>query len=139
MKKERIEKITRIIIALSIVGIFIADLFFAYYMDRHNASGLITFGYSTNLMLLFMFSCPVVLALVSSITFIKEMILKKIGEGERRKRKLACICFATMIAGFLLYYGASTITSTIAITMGGISVVSLIVSITALFVYFIKR
>ena len=86
MKKDKIERITRIVIALSIAGIVIADLFFAYYMERHNAAGLMTFGYTTNLVFLFMFSCPVVLALVSSVEFIKEMILLKNGEGERKKR-----------------------------------------------------
>ena len=139
MKKERIERVTRTVIALSIVGIFIADLFLAYYMDRHNASGLLTFGYTTNLMFLMMFSCPVVLALVSSVEFVKEMILLKNGEGERKKRRLATVSFSTMVLGFVLYFVASSITHTIAITMGGISVVFLIASITALFVYFVKR
>lgn len=139
MKKERIERITRTVIALSIVGIFIVDLFFAYYMDRHNASGLMNFGYTINLTFLFMFSCPVLLALVSSVEFVKEMILLKNGEGERKKRKLVTLSFATMIIGFALYFVASTITSTIAITLGGISVVFLIVSITSLFAYFVKR
>ena len=139
MKKEKIERITRIVIALSVVGIIIADLFFAYFMDKHNAAGLMSFGYSTNLTFLMMFSCPVVLALVSSVEFVKEMILLKSGEGERKKRKLATISFCTMTAGLALYICASSITSTIAISMGGISVVLLIVSITSLFVYFVKR
>ena len=139
MKKEKIERIARIVIALSVVGIIIADLFFAYFMDKHNAAGLMSFGYSTNLTFLVMFSCPVVLALVSSVEFVKEMILLKSGEGDRKKRKLASVSFFSMLAGVALYISASTITSTIAITLGGISVVFLIVSITALFAYFIKR
>lgn len=139
MKKERIERITRIVIALSIVGVFMADLFLAYYMDKHNASGLITFGYTTNLTFLLMLSCPIVLALVSSVLFVKEMILLRSGDGDRKKRKLATISFCTMIAGFALYFAASSITHTVAIALGGISVVFLIVSITALFVYFTRK
>ena len=139
MKKEKIERIVGIIIALSVAGIIVADLFFAYYMDNHNAAGLMNFGYTTNLTFLIMFSCPVVLAIVSSVEFVKEMILARCGEGEKRKQKLITVSFASMLAGVALYLTASSITSTVAITLGGVSALLLVVSVTALFIYFVKR
>lgn len=138
MKKEKIEKITRIIIIFSIVGVFIADFFLAYYIDIHNASGLLNFGYGTNLTFLLMFSFPIIFILLNIFTFIKEMILLKIKENTKVKTKLSAISFLLALIGFLLYFVASSITSTIAIALGGVSVILILASIIVFFVYIKK-
>ena len=138
MKKEKIEKITRTIIIFSIVGVLIADLFLAYYIDTHNASGLLNFGYGTNLSFLLMFSFPVIFILLNVFTFIKEMIFLKIKENNKAKTKLSTLSFLLALLGFSLYFCASSITSTIAIALGGVSVILILAAIIVFFVYIKK-
>ncbi len=138
MKREKIEKTIRGIIIISIVAVIIADLFFAYFIDIHNASGLLNFGYTTNLMFLLMFSCPVIFVFINTATFVKEMILLKIKENTKLKTKLSSISFIFALIGFLLYFVASSITSTIAIALGGVSIILILISIIIFFVYIKK-
>lgn len=135
MKRDRIEKIARNIMIISAVAVIIADLFFAYFIDRHNASGLLNFGYGVNLSFLLMFSCPIIFVLINSVTFIKEMLLMRAKLHTKAKTKLSVISFILAVVGFSLYFIASSITSQFAIVLGAISVILILLSIIVFFVY----
>ena len=139
MKKERIEKIARNIMLISGISIIIADFFLAYYFNNHNQGGLLTFGYTTNLAFIMMFSCPVIFMVMNITSFIKEMILLKIKENKKSKTKLSTASFTLGIAGFGLYFLSSSITSQTAITLGFISILFIFISITLYFIYMVKK
>lgn len=139
MKKERIEKIARNIMIISGLSIIVADFFLAYFLNRHNQGGLLTYNYTTNLAFVMMFSCPVIFAVMNVTSFIKEMVLLKCGENTGAKAKLSVISFILGILGFALYFICSSMTSQIAITLGMLSIILIFLSITVFFVYMVKR
>ncbi|MBQ7898110.1 MAG: hypothetical protein IJ323_06770 [Clostridia bacterium] len=139
MKKERIEKIARNIMIISGVSIIVADFFLAYFMNKHNEAGLLTYNYTTNLAFIMMFSCPVIFAVMNVTSFIKEMVLLKCGENTGIKTKLSLVSFILGALGFALYFIASSMTSQIAITLGLVSIILIFLSITVFFVYMVKR
>lgn len=139
MKKERIEKIARNIMLISGISIIVADFFLAYFINNHNQAGLLSYGYTTNLAFIMMFSCPVIFMVMNITTFIKEMALVKIKENSKIKTKLSLWSFVLGIVGFGIYFICSTITSQVAITLGMVSIILIFLSITLYFVYMVKK
>lgn len=139
MKKERIEKIARNIMIISGVSIIVADFLLAYFMNSHNEASLMTYNYTTNLAFVMMFSCPVIFAVMCVTTFVKEMVLLRLGENTVAKTRLSILSFTLGVLGFALYFLASSMTSQIAITLGLVSVILIFLSITAFFIYAVKK
>ena len=139
MKKQRIEKVARNIMLISGISIIVADFFLAYLLNSHNEGSLLSYGYSTNLAFIMMFSCPVIFMVMNITSFIKEMLLVRIKENTKAKTNLSLYSFILGVLGFGLYFVCSTITSQIAITLGMVSMLLIFVSITLYFIYMVKR
>lgn len=137
MKKEKVERISKFIIVVSIISVVIADFFFAYFLTHHSV-GLMSFDYKTNLYFLLMFTFPIIFIIIDVVSFIKECVLYKNKETKKEKFKMISASFLTMLAGFSLYALSSFISHSYAIYLGGASVLLIVASVILMFIYFRK-
>jgi 4-amino-4-deoxy-L-arabinose transferase-like glycosyltransferase len=108
-------------------------------MDSHNQSGLLNFGYTTNLTFLLTFSCPIFYIILVTTNFIKESVLLKKGLSDPKKQKKVFIAFVLMVVSFIIYTVAASLSAEIALTLLGITAVTLIISVTFFFAYAFLR
>ena len=135
MKREKLNRITKYIMIISTASLIVADLFFANVLSHHSL-GLMSFGYTTNLMFLFMFTFPVIFVLLDTVSFIKECILYRAGECSGGKYKCISLSFLFMLLGIACYVLGAMLTSVAGVYIGGASIVLLLVSVILLFSYF---
>ncbi len=138
MKREKLNRVTKFIMIISTASLIVADLFFANVVNSHS-SGLMSFGYTTNLMFLFMFTFPVVFFLLNTLSFIKECILYRAGECSKGKFNSISSSFVLMLLGIAFYIVGANMTSVVGIYLAMASIVFLLVSVILMFIYFNKR
>ncbi len=139
MKKEKIERTAKTIILISTVAILISAIFLAFYFDKSNSAGLLAFDLKTNLVFSLSLSCPVIFIFATATSFIKELALKKLGEGDKRRFKTVLVATVLLLSGIVLYIIASNMTVVTAIYLGLVSVALIAASMIGMFVYLFKK
>lgn len=139
MKKEKIERTAKTIILISTVAILISAVFLAFYFDKSNSAGLLAFDLKTNLVFSLSLACPVIFIFATATSFIKELALKKLGVGDKRRFKTVLVATVLLVAGIVLYVIASNMTVGIAIYLGLVSVALIVASMIGMFVYLFKK
>lgn len=139
MKRERIERTAKIIILISTIAILISAVFLAFYFDKTNSGGLLSFGLKTNLVFSISLSCPVIFTFATVTSFIKELALKKLGVGDKKRFKTMSVTALLLLLGALLYLVASNMTAEIAITLALVSIFLIVSSMIGMFVYLFKK
>jgi hypothetical protein len=139
MKRQRIEKTAKMIILISTVAVLISAVFLAYHFDKTNSGGLLAFGFKTNLVFSLSLSCPVIFIFATVVSFIKELALKKLGEGDKKRFKTISVTTALLFAGIILYAFATSMTAEIAIFLGFVSVGLIVAAMTGFFIYLFRK